>query len=230
MRNRDQEPKRVLRSKREAKANYDRIARWYDLAEGFWERKLRSFGLRELGSSEGEIILDVGVGTGTETLALAGSVGESGRVVGIDISSKMLGVARARIEKEGLAGRVSLLQCDAASLPFKAESFDRLFMSFTLELFDTPEIPLVLEEFREVLRPGGRIAIVSLTKSGGGSLARDIYELFHDRFPSVVDCRPIFVRRALEEAGFEVAEATLSSIWGLPVEIVLAEKVDEDGR
>lgn len=224
MTNRDLEPRRIFRSKREARANYDRIARWYDLAEGFWERKLRSAGLKKLGASEGETILDVGIGTGHETLALAGSVGEFGRVVGVDISSGMLRVARSRIGKEGLADRIDLLQTDAAHLPFKADAFDGLFMSFTLELFDTPEIPLVLKECRQALRPEGRISVVSLSKSGGRSLMRNLYERCHDRFPEIIDCRPIFVRRALEDAGFEVLDSTQTSIWGLPVEIVLAER------
>jgi len=224
MQNCDPEPERVLRSKREAQANYDRIARWYDLAEDFWERKLRSAGLRKLGASEEESILDVGIGTGHETVALAGSVGESGRVVGIDLSRRMLRIARSRIEREGLKGRVDLLQCDAVRLPFKAETFDGIFMSFTLELFDTPEILLALNEIKQALRPGGRICVVSLSRSGGRSLARDLYELVHDRFPIVIDCCPIFVRRAMEEASFEVIDATQNSIWGLPVEIVLAER------
>jgi ubiquinone/menaquinone biosynthesis C-methylase UbiE len=210
--------RRVLRPKREAQANYDRIARWYDLSEGFWERKLRSAGLRELGASEGEIILDAGIGTGHETMALAGAVGESGRVVGIDLSRRMLRIARSRIDKDRPIGRVAQLQCDAA------ETFDGIFMSFTLELFDTPEIPLVLEELMLALGPGGRICVVSLSRSGGRSLARDLYELVHDRFPIVVDCRPIFVRRAMEEAGFEVINVIQNSIWGLPVEIVLAKR------
>ncbi len=136
----------------------------------------------------------------------------------------MLQIARSRIEKKDLIGRVSLLQCDADHIPFKAETFDGIFMSFTLELFDTPEIPVVLEELILALRPGGRICVVSLSRSGGRSVARDLYERVHDRFPIVVDCRPIFVRRALEEVGFEVIDATQSSIWGLPVEMVLAEK------
>jgi ubiquinone/menaquinone biosynthesis C-methylase UbiE len=224
MSNRDLEPRRVFRSKRVAQANYDRIARWYDLVEGFWERKLRSAGLKKLGASEGEIILDVGIGTGHETVALARSVGEFGRVVGVDISPRMLRVARSRIEKEDLIGRASLLQCDAAHLPFKAGAFDALFLSFTLELFDTPEIPLLLKECGMALRPGGRISVISLSKSGGRNLVRDLYELAHDRFPEIIDCRPIFVRRALEDVGFRVLDATLTSIWGLPVGIVLAER------
>jgi hypothetical protein len=41
-----------------------------------------------------------------------------------------------------------------------------------------------------------------------------------------VDCRPIYVGEAIEQAGFQVVEVINNSIWGLPVEIVKAEKPD----
>jgi demethylmenaquinone methyltransferase/2-methoxy-6-polyprenyl-1,4-benzoquinol methylase len=51
-----------------------------------------------------------------------------------------------------------------------------------------------------------------------------IYEWFHLRFPTTVDCRPIYARRSVEEAGFRVAEAKELVMWGLPVDVIVAKK------
>lgn len=95
-------------------------------------------------------------------------------------------------------------------------------MSFTLELFDTPEIPQVLQQCHTVLHPGGRIAVVSLIKKP--SKAVNIYEWFHEKMPTAVDCRPIHAQSDLTDAGFTLQDVTALSMWGLPVEIIVASK------
>ena len=102
-------------------------------------------------------------------------------------------------------------------------SVDAIFMSFALELFDTPEIPKVLAECKRVLRPGGRIVVVGVSKEGGMGIVLKIYEWSHRHFPNLVDCRPIFVRREMETAGFRIVSAEQKSMW-VPVELVLAVK------
>ena len=61
----------------------------------------------------------------------------------LDLSEKMVRVARARLRARGFAGEVVVECGDAARLPYETDFFDAIFMSFTLELFDTPEIPLI---------------------------------------------------------------------------------------
>jgi ubiquinone/menaquinone biosynthesis C-methylase UbiE len=215
---------RVTRSKKEAQATYDRISRVYDPLEGIWENKSRIIGLKKLAVKEGETVLEIGFGTGHSIIALAKSVGESGKVYGIDISPRMLEITQSRIDKNSLSDRATLKCGDAIQLPFVANFFDAIFMSYTLELFDTPEIPIVLSECKRVLRTGGRISVVSLSKKGGSNLMRDLYEWGHAKFPKLLDCRPIFVQDALETSGFQLSDTTTSTVWGLPVEIVLAIK------
>jgi demethylmenaquinone methyltransferase/2-methoxy-6-polyprenyl-1,4-benzoquinol methylase len=176
-----------------------------------------------LDAAAGERVLEVGFGTGHGLVALARQVGEWGEVYGLDISEGMLRVARQEVIKAGLADRVELAIGDAEAMPFMDDPFDALFMSFVLELFDTPQIPAVLQESRRVLRSDGRISVVALSREGESGLMRQLYEWAHQKFPKVVDCRPIYVRKALEDAEFRIEEAVERMMWGLPVEIVIAQ-------
>lgn len=219
--------KRVKRSKKDARTSYNRLSRWYDLFAGRTERKHRERGLEKLSVQPGERILEIGFGTGHCLAALARAVGPAGRVVGVDISDGMFAMAHERLHKEGLAERVDLHLGDAARLDLiEPGSLDGIFISFTLELFDTPEIPLVLQECHRVLKPGGRLAVVSMTRTDPPGIGVHVYEWFHEKLPNYADCRPIHARQALEQNGFSIQDVSVGSMWGLPVEMILSRKRD----
>jgi demethylmenaquinone methyltransferase/2-methoxy-6-polyprenyl-1,4-benzoquinol methylase len=216
---------RVLTTRRETRRTYDRLSGIYDWLGGAAERRLRAVGLQRLDVQPGERVLEVGCGTGADLPRLAQAVGPQGLALGLDLSSGMLAVARRRLERASPDGSGRLLCGDAAYLPLGASSLDALWMSFTLELFDTPEIPRLLAECRRVLKPGGRLAAVALSAAGPESRLRRWYEWSHAHFPQWVDCRPINAQAALTVAGFKLAAAEQRRLWGLPVEVVLGVKV-----
>jgi len=209
-------------SRSETKRLYDKISTVYDLLSEHTEASVRSTGLRMLRAQPGESMLEIGFGTGHALVGLARAVAPHGKVYGIDLSDGMLAVARKRMQDEGAADSVELRTGDATHLPYAAGSMDGVFMSFTLELFDSPEIPVVLAECRRVLKTHGRIAVVSMSKEGKHGFIYEAYEWTHRHFPNFVDCRPIFLSRVIAEAGFRVTEKENVEIW-VPMEIVRAE-------
>jgi demethylmenaquinone methyltransferase/2-methoxy-6-polyprenyl-1,4-benzoquinol methylase len=213
----------VFQTKEQTKAFYNKISRAYDLLSERSEAPMRKVGQDLLKARAGEKVLEIGFATGHSLVALAKAVGAKGKVFGLDLSDRMLKLAKARLVEAGVLDRAKLRCGDAAKLPYADESMDGVFMSFTLELFDTPEIPKVLAECKRVLRPGGRIVVVGMSKAGGHDPLIGVFEWTHKHFPKFLDCRPIYVREALEKAGFKIQKALKKHMW-IPVEIILGVK------
>ena len=211
---------RVRRTKEQAKESYDRISRFYDYLTSF-EKKYAERALDLLGVQVGETILEIGFGTGHCLKQIAESVGETGKASGIDISIGMLKVARRRFEKAGLMDRVELHCGDAVYMPYRDNTFDAVFMSFTLELFDTPEILKVLKEVKRVLKPRGRLGVVSMSNENGESMLLKLYKWAHQEIPKYVDCRPIYVEKSMRNAGYEIKRKEKVRLFGLPGEIIV---------
>ena len=213
---------RVNRSLAEAESYYSSLSRVYDwLASS--EKKFVDQGLGLLNPLPGEKILEIGFGTGFAQQKIISAVG-AGLSVGMDLSEGMGNAAAKKLSKAGLAERMALVINDTIPIPFSRGSFDGIFTSFTLELFDSPEIPVVLSECQRVLKSDGRLLVVSLSKDTTLPLMGRIYEKLHDHYPKLLDCRPIPVIQLVDKAGFEIKESIETSLWGLPVTILDARK------
>jgi ubiquinone/menaquinone biosynthesis C-methylase UbiE len=241
---------RVPRTEQEAAASYTRLSKWYDRFGGSEEPHIAE-GLRLLDVQPGERVLEVGFGTGRSLIALAHAMESTGQVLGIDLSPGMIAVAREQVRKScpsasighpnsttanhvgsndrfPLEARgndvVTLQRGSALHLPYAADSFDAVFSAFMLDLIDTPDIPLVLAEMRRVLKPGGRVGLVSMSKACAGNVIVQVYERFHRWLPKLIDCRPIYLQSAVESTGLQCEVHQIRSMWGIPVEIVVATK------
>jgi demethylmenaquinone methyltransferase/2-methoxy-6-polyprenyl-1,4-benzoquinol methylase len=209
------------------RAFYDRISSAYDLIANANERPARLAGLHALGVQKGEQVLEVGFGTGNEIVDLANLVGATGRVAGIDISPGMLAVARHKLEGRDVPAPLDLRVGDARQLPWGDGTFDAVYTSFTLELFPLEDIPAVLAECKRVLKPGGRLGVVSMATVKQGhrtSTLERAYVWMHRHFPHLVDCQPIDVEGLVEKAGFPIVKVDEMEIWTMPVRAVVGRK------
>ncbi len=210
----------VIRSEKEAEKYYSRLSSIYDFLAAS-EKKFIRMGLKLLKPHPGEKILEIGFGTGYAQLMIGQAV-QGGLSAGLDPSEGMNRIAQNKAVKASYKDRISLIRSNTLPMPFLREVFDGIFSSFTLELFDSPQIPLVLKECRRVLKPGGRLVVVSLSKDQPLPWVGRLYESLHTRYPWLLDCRPIPVRSLISDAGYEVKQTQESSIWGLPVSMLLA--------
>jgi SAM-dependent methyltransferase len=99
-------------------------------------------------------VIDIGCGSGTSVLALAAAVGPRGQVLGADVATESVAVARRRIGEAGLA-QAAVVLGDAGSYPFPPGGFDLLFSRFGVMFFDAPVA--AFRHLRAALRPGGRL-------------------------------------------------------------------------
>jgi demethylmenaquinone methyltransferase / 2-methoxy-6-polyprenyl-1,4-benzoquinol methylase len=140
----------------EIEAMFDRIAPRYDLmnavVSAFQEPRWRRRVVALTGLQPGMVAVDVATGTGKVAEGLADRVGVFGRVVGVDVSTTMLDLARRsnadRVELEFVSG-------DALALPLEDESFDAATIAFGMR--NLPDYERGFAEMRRVLRPGGRV-------------------------------------------------------------------------
>jgi arsenite methyltransferase len=110
--------------------------------------------------TEGERVLDLGSGAGTDSLIASQMVGSRGSVTGIDMTPAMLGKARAAAAEMGTTN-VEFVESEAESLPFADGTFDVVISNGVIDLI--PDKDAVFAELHRVLVPGGRMQIADVT-------------------------------------------------------------------
>jgi demethylmenaquinone methyltransferase / 2-methoxy-6-polyprenyl-1,4-benzoquinol methylase len=132
--------------------DYDRVERVMALGTGSWYRRRA---LREAGLRSGMTVFDVGVGTGLVAREAAGLCGDPRRVTGVDPSPGM--VRNAKVPPG-----VRLVSGSAESIPAGDSTADFLCMGYALR--HVGDLLVAFREFHRVLRPGGRLCLLEITR------------------------------------------------------------------
>jgi demethylmenaquinone methyltransferase / 2-methoxy-6-polyprenyl-1,4-benzoquinol methylase len=146
-------------------ADYDRIERAMAFGSGSWYRRRA---LQRAGLSTGMRVIDVGVGTGLVAIEAARLVGDASKVTGVDPSAGMVAQARVPAGVRLMAGR-------AEAIPLPDASADFLCMGYALRHIS--DLSQALGEFWRVLKPGGIICLLEITRPEG-RLARALLKAY----------------------------------------------------
>ncbi len=200
---------------------YNRIASFYDLFGILMESRARQRALEMAAIRNGEKVLEVALGTGLNFIEIL-KRNPHGWVEGVDVSTKMMEKARKRISKIGQKN-FALHLGDGRHLPFEDESFDVLMNQYLLDIISVQDFLPILQEFKRVLKPGGRIVLVHMTKSE--KWINQIYEAIYKlRPPLLAGCRGVIAKPFLEKIGFKQFHREFISQLGFPSEVIKGVK------
>jgi demethylmenaquinone methyltransferase/2-methoxy-6-polyprenyl-1,4-benzoquinol methylase len=135
--------------------DYDRLERVLGWGTGSWYRREA---LLRAGLQPGMKVLDVAIGTGLVARAAQEVLGPQGQLIGIDPSSGMM-------QAFGGDAAPPLVRGRAEALPFADGSFDFLSLGFALR--HVSDLEQTFREFRRVLKPGGRVLLLEITRPAG---------------------------------------------------------------
>lgn len=162
----------------QVEAMFDSIAPAYDTMNRLMtlgiDRSWRRKAVRLVAAENPHRILDVATGTGDFAITLAHAV-PGATVTGIDLSEQMLAIGKKKVEKAGLASRVTLEKGDCLSLPFGDNTFDAITVAFGVRNFES--LARGYAEMARVLRPGGVLCILELAVPGS-PLVRPFYNIY----------------------------------------------------
>ena len=187
-------------------ATYALHRHFYDFTRKFYLLG-RDALIRGLNPPKGGTVLEVGCGT-ARNLIVAAKRFPQARFYGFDISEAMLETARASVEKNGLAERITLAQADAGAFDVQrlvgVERLDRVFMSYTLSMI--PPWVEAIELGARALAPGGSLHIVDFGQYERlpGFAKRLHFKSLNDFHVFPRDTLPAVLKRVAEEQGLRL--------------------------
>lgn len=198
---------------------YNSLAGIYDIWAYLTESKARDRALELAEIKNGQNILEVAVGTGLAFYQVVKS-NPDGTNVGIDISEGMLNKARKRLSQLEKAN-YELKPGTAFNLEADDNQYDVLINNYMFDLIPFDQMDAILTEFKRVLKKGGTLVLVNMTK--GERFGSGIYDLIYRLSPRLMGgCRSVNLSERLQRHGFQVTSREYHQQLLFPSEVIIS--------
>ncbi len=198
---------------------YDRLSGIYDIWGTLTESRARDRAIDLAAVRDGQSILEVAVGTGLAFYEIV-KRNPRGNNVGIDLSPGMLEKAEKRLRKLPTRN-YSLSRGTAFDLQLETGSIDILVNNYMFDLIPFADMDRVLDEFKRVLKKGGKLVLVNMTE--GETTAGKLYDFVYRMSPGIMGgCRGVRMTEKLIRHGFTVERREYVQQMLFPSEVILA--------
>lgn len=144
---------------------FENIAPKYDMMNNLLSfrrhKAWRKFTMKKMAMQEGATAIDLCCGTCDWTIAMA-QESRTGAMIGLDFSANMLEFGQRKVNEIGLNQQITLVQGNAMALPYEDNQFDYATIGFALR--NVPDLKQVLREMQRVVKPGGKVVCLELSK------------------------------------------------------------------
>ena len=210
-----------------ARRVYDRIGRLQDSQRLYEDAATRR--LAELADFEGcGSVFELGCGTGRYAAhLLATRLPATATYVGVDVSPRMVALARERLARWSPRARVLLLEPPALSLPVDDGVCDRFVSTYVFDLLSPDDARAVIAESARVLVPGGVLALVSLTHGTTPSsrIFSAGWQALAEHWPSLVGgCQPIDLRELIAGPAWSIVRCEVVVRVAVPSQVLIATR------
>ncbi|MFN5371371.1 MAG: bifunctional demethylmenaquinone methyltransferase/2-methoxy-6-polyprenyl-1,4-benzoquinol methylase UbiE [Bacteroidia bacterium] len=167
--------------KEQVERMFDAISKRYDFLnrslsfgiDVYWRKKM----VAKLRKDQPASILDIATGTADVAISLRKLNPE--KIIGLDLSEKMLEVGREKISKRKLSGLIQLVKGDSEQLPYADNTFDAVTVAFGVRNFEN--LLRGLQEMHRVVKPGGKVVILEFSRPYAFPV-KQLYEFYFKHF------------------------------------------------
>jgi len=217
----------TILSHEDARSTYDRIGSIQD-TQGFYEDRATDLLLDHGDFQSAAALFEFGCGTGRFALRLFKDwLSPEARYRGVDLSPKMVSLARARLAPYSPRAQVLLTE-GGPPVDEPTESYDRFVSNYVFDLLSEEEICAILREAHRMLRGNGLLCLTGLS-TGIGPLSNAVARIWswvQARRPSAVGgCRPIDVLPLLSSSSWNVRHHTKLIRFGITSEVLVANRL-----
>ncbi len=196
----------------EATATTEDVRRGYNFRSFFYPWVISPFleKTKRMASSRAEIlphhqVLEVAIGPGNLLIKILPLLSRDNTIHGVDLSPKMVAAAQKHLNEAGYTNH-DLREADARKLPYEDARFDVVLNAYMLDILPLEDITLVLDEFRRVLKPGGQLVLVNVSKANAQeeTWRERIYKMLPASWVPFVHggSRPVFIENMVRDSGF----------------------------